>query len=663
MSHPVTVRTRRVLAALLGAVGIVVSIVVQPTADGTLELTAVGLMYAAYIAVGLLILRAHPDHVVGRLMLAGGAVAAIGSGLLEVAWVHLRHHPEVVWAQAMATVGALGRGIGWLGVILLLPQVFPSGRRTGPRRLVRLAWIGGWTCLVLNTTTTLLAPYQTDLRLSDVDNPFGLPPATEGVFNALMGLMLLLALATLGLAVAGLVWRWRHADPLDRQRLLWFALAFVLPILALGLSAWDLGTPWIFALVSLPLPVAIGVACLQHRLYDVDVVLNRSLTYGALSLAIAGLYAVTVGGVGAMLRQQDAGWLPWAAAGVVAISFAPLRDALQRGANKLTYGQWSQPAEVLAATGRRLTDATDVPGLLQTLADELGEGLRLPYVEILDAEGDRLALHGEPSDTPETMPLQAYGAPVGVLRWSGRDLRDTDRALIRDVAGQLGAVVHSAALLGSLRASQERLVLAREEERRRLRRDLHDGLGPALAGLTLQVDTLRHQLRTDGADADSSLLDLRTGIQSTVLDVRRIVEGLRPPALDELGLAEALHQLVRRLEVADGPRVEVSVEVSDRLPAAVEVATYRIVAEAVTNAIKHAQARLVRIHVSVDPTCVLVEVCDDGAGSAAVREDGVGLVSMRERAEEIGGRLSIESAPDRGTTVRAQLPVATGRQR
>jgi signal transduction histidine kinase len=461
--------------------------------------------------------------------------------------------------------------------------------------------------------------------------------------------------------VAELVWRWRHGNALDRQRLLWFALAFVLPILVLVLSFWDLGRPWIFALVSLPLPIAIGVACLQHRLYDLDLVVNRSLTYGALSLVIAGIYALTVGGVGAMMRQQGAGWLPWVAAGVVAVSFAPLRDALQRFANRLTYGQWSQPAEVLAATGRRLTDATDVPGLLQALTDELGEGLKLPYVEIRDAHGDCLAVRGRPDDRAETIRLQAYGAPVGVLRWSGRDLRESDRSLVRDLAGQLGAVVHAAALLGSLRASQERLVLAREEERRRLRRDLHDGLGPALAGLTLQVDTLRHDLRAAaGEQVDEPLLELRSGIQSTVLDVRRIVEGLRPPALDELGLAEALRQLVARLETPDGPSVALSVEVPGRMPAAVEVATYRIVAEAVTNAVRHACARHVGVHVTVPGRRVVVEVCDDGRGSAAPRDAGVGLVSMRERAVEIGGTLVIESPENCGTRVRAELPFESG---
>jgi signal transduction histidine kinase len=302
--------------------------------------------------------------------------------------------------------------------------------------------------------------------------------------------------------------------------------------------------------------------------------------------------------------------------------------------------------------------------LLQTLADELGEGLRLRYVEIRDLAGERLAGRGEPVAQPETLTLQAYGAPVGVLCWAGQGLRDSDRALLGDVARQLGAVVHHAALLTSLRASQERLVLAREEERRRLRRDLHDGLGPALAGLTLQVDTLRHRLSTGAdRDAEAPLLDLRTGIQSTVLDVRRIVEGLRPPALDELGLAEALRQLAARLEVPGAPGIAVSVDVPERLPAAVEVATYRIVAEAVTNAVKHAAAGHVAVRVDVPGSCVVVEVCDDGRGSATPRDEGVGLVSMRERAVEIGGTVVVDSPPGRGTRVRAELPLGKAASR
>jgi signal transduction histidine kinase len=657
---PCLVRTTRALAALLGVVGAVVAVVVQPTVGDALGLASVALLYGAYTAMGLLILRAEPTHLVGRLMLCGGVIAGVGGGLLEVAWTRLRVHPHDTLAALTATIGSAGRGLGWLLVVLVLPFVFPDGRRAGPPHVALWAWRICLTTVGIFTFVALMSPQQTDTRMLHVDNPIGLPHRVAAVTDALSGLALVFALATIVLAIICLVWRWRKGSELRRQQLLWFGLAFAPPVCVLALSFTDAATPWMFALVSLPLPVAIGVACRQHKLYDVNLVVNRSLTYAALWLTIAALYALTVGGAGAMLRQRGANWLPWVAAGVVAVSFAPLRDALQRAANRLTYGQWSQPAEVLAATGRRLGDASDVTGLLQTLTDELGSGLGLTYVEITDSSGTPLAVHGTPTAALDALGLQAYGVTVGALRWSRRTLRDSDRALLSDLASQLGAVVHAAGLLQVIRTSQERLVLAREEERKRLRRDLHDGLGPALAGLTLQVDTLRNRL---DRPTDEGLLGLRSGIQSTVLDVRRIVEGLRPPALDELGLSEALVQLADRLTVA-GKRPAVSVHVDAAgLPAAAEVAAYRIVQEALANAVHHSGAGTVTVSVHAENDCLIVRVADDGSGRVTPRDGGVGLASMRERAEEIGGSFSLSPEPDAGTTVTARLPIASGRSR
>jgi signal transduction histidine kinase len=457
------------------------------------------------------------------------------------------------------------------------------------------------------------------------------------------------------LAVVTLVQRWRQDDELARQRVLWFALAFICPLLLLPLGLADAATPWMFALATLPVPVAIAVALTQHRLYDIQLAVNRSLTYGLLSVLIAGLYAVVVGGVGAFTRSRGATWLPWVAAGVVAVSFAPLRNALQQAANRLTYGQWSQPADVLAATGRRLADAADVTALLQTLADELGGGLGLSYVEITDELGRPLALHGVPGPAPEELPLTAYGTPVGALRWSGSRLRGHDRALLTDVAHQLGGVVHAAALLTVVRTAQERQVLAREEERKRLRRDLHDGLGPALAALTLHVDALRNRLDSPAVDAD--LLHLRSGIQGTVRDVRRMVEGLRPPALDELGLSGAVEQLADRLTAGTDLVVDAEIDGPLALPAAVEVAAYRVAQEALTNVVRHAGAHRACVLIRVDGGELVLEVTDDGTGTPAPRDGGVGLGSMRERAEELGGRLEVEGRPGLGTRVVARLPV------
>ena len=651
-------RTWPALVALVGVAGEAVAVAVSAGGAPRWNELAVATVVVAYAGVGLLILWRRPGHPIGRTAVAIAAVWGVGEALVAASYRVLVEDPGNQAAALGSVLGSMLRALPWFVAVLWLPVRFPDGAPPGTR-LRRVAERLAILVMGLSVVVSLLGPNLDDLRVDEIRNPIGLPEAWAGVIGALAGLMLVLATVSIGLAVACLVQRYRTGGALTRQQTIVFGLAFVPPVAALAASASDSAGAWLFAVATIPLPVAIGVACLQNRLYDLNLVVNRSLTYGALWLLIAAMYALTVGGVGAMLRQRGAGWLPWVAAGVVAVSFAPLRDALQRGANKLTYGSWSQPAEALAATGRRLSDATDVPGLLQTLVDELGAGLGLPYVEIVDAAGTGLARRGDPGLRVEEVALQAYAAPVGSLRWSGRALRDSERSLLGDVAGQLGAVVHSAALLQEIRASQERLVLAREEERKRLRRDLHDGLGPALAGLTLQVDTLRNQLR--GA-ADAGLLDLRSGIQSTVLDVRRIVEGLRPPSLDELGLADALVQLASRLDGGGGPEIGVRVEVGE-LPAAVEVAAYRIAQEALTNAARHAGARHVTLTVVPGDDDIVLRVSDDGCGVVQPREDGVGLSSMRERAEEIGGGLEVRCVPDLGTTVTARLPLQGGVRR
>jgi signal transduction histidine kinase len=246
---------------------------------------------------------------------------------------------------------------------------------------------------------------------------------------------------------------------------------------------------------------------------------------------------------------------------------------------------------------------------------------------------------------------------VGALVWTRRQLRDSDRELLAGVAGQLGSVVHAEGLLASVKAAQERLVLAREEERRRLRRDLHDGLGPSLAALTLQVDTLRNLLPQ--GMAQEALLDLRSRIQDTVVDVRRIVEGLQPATLDDIGLEASVRQLTERFARDGSLEVNVDVEALPALPAAVEVGAYRIVQESLANVVRHADASSVKVGLRLGAECLEVCVSDDGNGHSRQRPHGVGLESMRARAEEIGGQFEYNGTPGSGTTVRARLPLTT----
>jgi signal transduction histidine kinase len=331
---------------------------------------------------------------------------------------------------------------------------------------------------------------------------------------------------------------------------------------------------------------------------------------------------------------------------------------LQRTVNRVTFGRWDEPYAVLAAVGQRLEDTVDVSRLLSDLSTEL-ETLGLREVTIADASGVPLVGSAAAHDDTVEHPLSAYGERVGCLSYRPPSvaLRPRDQQLLDDLAGHLGGVLHAHRLTMDLQGARERLVLAREEERRRLRRDLHDGLGPALAGHLLRLDVLAARVRDDNVAA-TSVDEMRTELRGTVDEIRRVVEGLRPPALDELGLIGALEQVGSRISRTS--RMQTAVIATDLppLPAAVEVATFRIVTEAITNAVKHADARRCTVELAVRGGRLRVVVSDDGRGVPGdFIGQGHGLHTMRERAEELRGRLRIRPVPEGGTVVDADLPL------
>ena len=647
-------------AALLGAAGAALSVALadDPAAEGNRAVVAAAV--GVYLAVALLLCVLRPQARVGWLLLTGAVLWGVGEGALALGIHGLVADPGSV--PGAAWVGVLGtslRGLGWLDLVLLVPLLFPDGRPPWPGRRWPV-----WLVAAAITTflvATLVAPRPLEATLMRFDSPTGLPDSLRDLADTVAVLAIGLAIGALAVAVAGLVHRWRSGDPLLRQQLTWFGTAAVLPVVVLPLMGTSVVEPWMFGVATLPLPVAIAFAVLQRRLYDVQVVVSRTVTWVLVSAAVALLYAVTVGGVGALVGQQGAPWLGYLAAGVVAVSFAPLHAALRRGANRMVLGRWSEPADALAATGLRLKDAADAPALLVTLVEEAADGLGLDAVWITDAEGVVIAAQGAPGRATGGTPLTAYGEGVGRLDWRGAPLRDAQVRLLHDVSGQIGAVVHGAALLGSLTAAREDLVRAREEERRRLRRDLHDGLGPELAALTMRVDTLRNRRDAEGVDLDAELVGLRGAIQSAVASVRRIVEGLRPPALDDLGIAAALEQVADGLP--GGPAITVEVDPVPDLPAAAEVAIYRVAQEALTNVVRHSGASRACVRLRAEDHLVVLSVTDDGSGGAAARIDGLGLGSMRERAAEVGGAVEVQSRPGGGTTVILRVPLAPDRAR
>lgn len=315
---------------------------------------------------------------------------------------------------------------------------------------------------------------------------------------------------------------------------------------------------------------------------------------------------------------------------------------------------------MVASLGRRLEKTLAPETMLQASVDTVAQALKLPYAAILLKHGATFrpaAVHGAPVDKPLTLPLSYQSEVIGQLalgpRQRDEDFSLTDRRLLEDLARQVSIAVHAVQLTAELQHSRERLVTAREEERRRLRRDLHDGLGPTLGGLTLKVGAIRNLMPTNQVAADTLLEELSDEIQLAVSDIRRLVYDLRPPSLDELGLIGAIRAhavkygcLAGEQLSADHPtNLFIEIEAPEHLPplpAAVEVAAYRIILESLTNVARHAQATRCHIRLQVS-TMLMIDVTDDGKGLVMDHPAGVGLVSIRERAAELGGACQITS--------------------
>jgi len=377
--------------------------------------------------------------------------------------------------------------------------------------------------------------------------------------------------------------------------------------------------------------------------------------------------------------------------------FQPLRERLQRSVNHLLYGQRDEPYAVLSRLGQRLETTLAPDALLPVIAETVAQALKLRYVAIaLDQNGTQtiVAASGQPCDGLVSLPLVYQHETVGQLLLAPRAAKEpldlADRRLLADVARQAGIAAHAVRLTADLQSSRERLVATREEERRRLRRDLHDGLAPALSGVLLRIAAARRLLPA-GSAAEPLLAETGADLRASVGEVRRLVYDLRPPALDQLGLVQAIHEQAERYGTAseaDGePGLRVEIQAPGGLPllsAAVEVAAYRIAQEALANAARHGRARtcIVRLalHGPTRPVAsgnghqtsrvfpagpespvLCLEIVDDGIGLPKVPRAGVGLTSMRERAAELGGTCTAERGPNGGTRVEARLPLGSPR--
>ncbi len=412
------------------------------------------------------------------------------------------------------------------------------------------------------------------------------------------------------------------------------------------------------------------MAVLYANAFDIDVLISRTLVYAALTTIVVGLYVLIVGYLGVVFRTGGNLVISLVATGVVAVLFQPLRGWLQRGVNHLLFGKRDAPYQVLARLDQQIAQAMPPEDVLPALVKTIATTLKLPYVAVALVQSDTSALseehlvtiYGQPTPHApvERLPVVYQGEIVGQLLLAPRtgeaQLTRADRRLLEDLARHAGVIAYAVRLTADLRRSRERIVVAREEERRRLRRDLHDGLGPMLASLSLTLAAARAYLPHNPTATGTLLQELAAHVQGAVTDIRRLVYELRPPALDDLGLLGALREQAARYAQA-GLQVCVDAPLPlDPLPAAVEVAAYRIGVEALTNVVRHAQASTCTIKVRRECD-LLIEISDDGRGFPPETPRGIGLRSMYERAEELGGSCTIEALPEEGTLVVARLPL------
>ena len=499
------------------------------------------------------------------------------------------------------------------------------------------------------------------------------------------------------------------STPVQRQQTKWVIFGFVLSFGSYGFNfALVYGLlPGFFHIHLSPLgnalsllpsdlllflfPLFIGIAILRYRLWDIDILIKRTLVYAALTLSVMGLYVLVVVGLGTLIQVQGNVILSLLATALIAVLFQPLRERLQRGVNRLLYGQRDDPYAVLSRLGNRLEATLAPEKVLPTIVDTIAQALKLPYVaiallpeqeafngtataartaetlaETASEEPAIVASSGTPSPDPLRVPLVYQAEKIGSLLLAARagdTFGKADSRLLTDLAQQAGVAVyavrlttHLQHLTESLQQARERLVTTREEERRRLRRDLHDGLGPTLASLTFKVDAARNLLAQDSARAETLLAEVRQQTQQAITDIRRLVYNLRPPALDEFGLLSALREQAAHYQHQG---LAVAVEAPPTLPplpAAVEVATYRIAQEALTNVARHAQALHCLLRLAIDAEAVQLTISDDGQGIPAGHRIGVGLHTMHERASELGGSCTITPGPSGGTTIQVRLP-------
>lgn len=614
----------------------------------------------------------------------GGAIAGllifngflIACGILVESSAHAaiaRGLPVAAWA-AWAFQASLGFSISFF----LILQLFPTGHPLAPRWRI-LVWLTIVNAAMGILTAALGVTPEFTANFPGVVHPVQLLPAgTARLLDGLSGLGNVAVFVASGIAV---VLRYRRSIGDERAQMRWVAAAGAVAAagFAIGILAIPSGPAAIFALLAPLIPLAIGVAILRYHLYDIDVVINRTLVYAALAAFITVVYVAIVVGLGRAIGSEHSVALSVAATAVVAVAFQPVRERVQHLANRLVYGKRADPYEVMAGFAERMAGTLSVDRVLPEMAEAaaLGVGASQARVRVFLPGGDRDEVwppdaNGQAGETT-TIPVAYQGDPVGeiALRTApGSALAPAELHLLDDLAGQAGLALHNVRLTDELairlrelaeqseqlRISRQRLVTARDAQRRGLERDIREGPERRLIEIGHRLATVGELVVPDPGSAEELLDRLGADANATLEGLRDLARGIFPPLLADKGIVAALEAHVRKVGAA------ATIEASERFRAVrfdadTEACVYFCCLQAIQNVMRHAGNAPCTIRLDADEAEIRFSIADDGPGFEVQETPaGMGRQIMQDRVDAMEGTLAITSAAGAGTTVSVRLP-------
>ena len=666
------------------------------SADSPLSDISFVLSFAMFPVIGYVLASRRPENWIGWLMLGIGVFFGVTAVCSELgAYLIDSGHRD-----AGLVLVAFDQP-SWVPIVVLpvtfLLLLFPDGHLPSPRWRW-FAWALGFALTVVFFAILLDPSPMEESPVPDVANPIGI----EAISPFLEGAQVLIIMIPVGVlgSLTALVLRFRRSTGIERLQLRWLlTAAAIVALLYSGAMFASLGSSWggqgdaswltwvqNVVIVSFALiPLAIGVSVLRYRLFDIDVVINRALLFGALAVFITLVYVAVVVGVGAIVGSQASPVLSAAAAAIVALAFQPLRRGAQRLADRLVYGKRATPYEVLSAFSERVGQTYASEDLLPRMARALGEGTSSARADVWVRVGQSLRPEATWPEDAEPLsprpvssidegavmgasmfePVRHRGELLGALsidKRPGETLSATEQKLVRDLAAQAGLVMRNAGLteelmdsIAQLRMSRQRLVRAQDEERHKLERNLHDGAQQQIVALTVKLGLLERLVERDPDQARSTAAQLRQDATEALEELRDLARGIYPPLLADQGLVAALQSQARKSAVP----VTVQGDGIGRYPREAEAAVYFSCLEALQNVAKYAAATQVTVSLADGAGTLRFDVTDDGVGFDTTSSSyGTGLQGIADRLAALDGSIEVRSNVGAGTTVKGILPVA-----